>query len=306
MRYGGRYRGIEPVCDTGPTGTREPEDHGDLYTGGGAVPGSAEPGDRAGDGDMKYRPLIRYYGGKSRISGWVLSHFPKHRVYTEAFGGAASCLLRKERSYAEIYNDLNGELVNLFRVVRDNGEELLRKIKLTPFSRQEMLEAYDHSIDPVEQARRTIVKANMGHGSDSLYRQNGFRGSVNRAGSTPSHDWASYPSALARIIERFQGVVIESMEAVGVLEKYDSPDTLHYVDPPYLAETRQARHGYVHELTDLDHCAMSEVLHKLRGGVVLSGYPSPLYEDLYKGWRRVERESFAYCAKKRTEVLWIK
>lgn len=255
---------------------------------------------------MKYRPLIRYYGGKSRISAWVIAQFPKHRVYTEAYGGAASCLLRKERAYAEIYNDLNGELVNLFKVVRDQGPELLRKIQLTPFSRQEMIEAYDHSVDAVEQARRTIVKANMGHGSDSLYRQNGFRGSVNRAGSTPSHDWASYPPALARIIERFQGVVIESMEAIGVLQKYDAPDALHYVDPPYMAETRQPRHGYVHELTDMDHFALSNVLHSLRGGVVLSGYESPLYKELYKDWRRVERAAFACCAKARTEVLWVK
>jgi len=123
---------------------------------------------------MKYRPLIRYFGGKSRISRWVVSSFPKHKIYTEAYGGAASVLLRKDRAYAEIYNDLNGEIVNLFKVVRDQGPELLRRLQLTPFSRQEMLEAYDHSVDAVEQARRTIVKANMGHGSDSLYRENGF------------------------------------------------------------------------------------------------------------------------------------
>lgn len=255
---------------------------------------------------MKYRPLIRYYGGKSRISSWVISHFPAHKVYTEAYGGAASCLLRKPRCYAEIYNDLNGEMVNLLRVVRDQGPELLRKIQLTPFSRQEMLEAYDHTVDAVEQARRTIVKANMGHGSDSLERANGFRGSVNRAGSTPSHDWASYPEVLQRIIERLQGVVIESMEALGVLQKYDSPETLHFVDPPYLMDTRAGGHGYKHELTDLDHIALSGVLHALRGGVILAGYPSPLYEDLYAGWKKVERQAFACCARKRTEVLWIK
>jgi DNA adenine methylase len=132
---------------------------------------------------------------------------------------------------------------------------------------------------------------------------------VNRAGSTPSHDWASYPEALQRIIERLQGVVIESMEAIGVLEKYDAPDALHYVDPPYLAETRQERHGYIHELSDLDHVALSNVLKTLKGTVIISGYPSPLYEELYaggRGWTRVERPSFACCAKPRTEVMWIK
>ena len=215
---------------------------------------------------MKYRPLIRYYGGKSRISGWVLSHFPEHRVYTEAYGGAASCLLRKDRAYAEIYNDLNGEIVNLFRVVRDHGPELLRRISLTPFSRQEMLEAYNHNVDAVEQARRTIVKANMGHGSDSLYRQNGFRGNVNRSGSTPSHDWASYPEVLRRIIDSFQGVAFDSKEVLCVLEKYDSPETLHYVDPPYVMDSRKAGHGYKHELTDLDHVVLANQLHSLRGG----------------------------------------
>jgi len=255
---------------------------------------------------MKYRPLIRYYGGKSRISGWVLEHFPAHKVYTEAYGGAASLLLRKERAYAEIYNDLNGEIVNLFRVVRDQGPEVLRRLALTPFSRQEMIEAYNHAVDPVEQARRTIVKAQLGHGSDSLYRENGFRGNVNRASTIPAHDWASYPAVLQRIIDRLQGVVIESMEAVGVLQKYDSPETLHYVDPPYLADTRQPGHGYKHELTDLDHVALAAVLHGLKGRVVLSGYPHPLYDELYSGWQRVEKDAYACGANKRTEVLWLK
>lgn len=255
---------------------------------------------------MKYRPLIRYYGGKSRISAWVISNFPQHKIYTEAYGGAASCLLRKPRCYAEIYNDLNGEMVNLLRVVRDQGPELLRKIQLTPFSRQEMLEAYDHTVDAVEQARRTIVKANMGYGSDSIYRASGFRGSVNRAGSTPSHDWASYPEVLQRIIERLQGVVIESMEAIGVLQKYDCPEALHFVDPPYLMDTRTGGHGYKHELTELDHIALANVLNSLRGRVVLAGYPSSLYEDIYAGWKKTERPAFACCARPRTEVLWIK
>ena len=255
---------------------------------------------------MKYRPVIRYYGGKSRISGWVVENFPKHTVYTEAYGGAASCMLRKERAYAEIYNDMNGELVNLFRIVRDNGAELVRRIALTPFSRKEMNDAYEPTEDPVERARRTISKALMGYGSDSLYRENGFRGNVNRESSIPAHDWATYPTVLQRIIDRFQGVVIEHMDAIHVLEKYDRPDALHYVDPPYLADARQKGHGYVHEMTDLDHVALAAVLNHLQGRVVLSGYPSPLYSELYHGWKRIERKAYACCAKQRTEVLWIR
>ena len=114
------------------------------------------------------RPILRYHGGKWILAPWIISHFPPHRVYVEPFGGAASVLLRKPRSYAEVYNDLDREIVSLFRVARERGEELRRALELTPFARQEYLEAWHPSDDPLEQARRTVIRAYMGFASAAV------------------------------------------------------------------------------------------------------------------------------------------
>lgn len=245
------------------------------------------------------------------LAEWIISHFPPHRVYTEVYGGAASVLLRKPRSFAEVYNDLDGDVVALFRVLRApaTAAELVRRVGLTPFARQEFEEAYAPTTDPVEQARHLIVRSFFGHGSDSsnIDKSSGFRTSGHDGGRTPARDWSNYPAALALIVERLQGVLIEARPAVEVLQAQDRPDALHYVDPPYLHSTRKIGGvgSYRHELSDADHAALGAVLRGLRGMVVLSGYPSPLYEELYGGWHRVERGALADGARARTEVLWI-
>lgn len=132
-----------------------------------------------------------------------------------------------------------------------------------------------------------------------------------RSGTTPAHDWANFPEALDYISDRLQGVVIESKDATEAILRYDSLETLHYVDPPYVHSTRKRvgkGRGYRHEMTDVDHRALAGVLHDVKGAVVLSGYPSALYEELYRGrgWRRIERSAWADGASKRTEVLWVR
>lgn len=116
------------------------------------------------------RPILRYHGGTWILAPWIISHFPAHRVYVEPFGGAASVLLRKERSYGEVYNDLDGEIVNLFRIVREQPRKLMRSLAWTPFSRDEYRAAFDISAEPLEMARRTIVRSFMGFGSNAINR----------------------------------------------------------------------------------------------------------------------------------------
>lgn len=259
------------------------------------------------------RPLLRYHGGKWLLAPWIISHFPDHRVYVEPFGGAASVLLRKPRAYAEIYNDLDGEIVNVFRMARERGEELRRALELTPFSRAEFLQSYEPSDDPLEQARRTITRSFQGFGSAAVCKEtSGFRANSNRSGTTPATDWRSYPDALVATIERLRGVVIEQKDAIELMLDHDSPDTLHYVDPPYVHSTRSqkvrgtvSRKAYRHEMSDADHEALADVLHSLRGAVVLSGYHNPLYDRLYRAWRRAEKATHADGARDRTEVLWL-
>jgi DNA adenine methylase len=254
------------------------------------------------------RPALRYHGGKFKLAPWIISHFPAHRIYVEPYGGAASVLLRKPRSYAEVYNDLDGEIVNLFRVLRDPilARELVSMIELTPFSRVEFEESYTAVDSPVEQARRTVVRSFMGFGSvGASGGDTGFRNNATRSGSTPAGDWRNYPPALACISARLKGVVVENLPAVDVMQTFDGVNTLHYVDPPYPMDTR-SQSVYRHEMTDEQHTALAGVLNNLRGMVVISGYRCPMYDELYADWRRVDKETHADGARDRIESLWIK
>lgn len=257
------------------------------------------------------RPVLRYHGGKYMLAPWIIKHFPKHRIYTEAYGGAANVLMRKPRSYAEIYNELDAEIVNVFKVLRDDdlARQLHHKLRNTPFARTEFLDAYDTIVSGdgvcVEQARRTIIKAFMGFGSDAIKNKSGFRATSNKSGTTPAHDWANYFDALPAFTERLAGVVIESRPAIQVLNYHDSCETLHYVDPPYVHETRESDKRYRFEMSNEDHTALALTLHRLKGFVVLSGYDCQLYRELYGDWFKVEKPANADGARPRIECLWL-
>lgn len=258
------------------------------------------------------RPLLRYHGGKWKLAPWIISHFPHHRCYVEPFGGAASVLLRKTRSYAEVYNDLDGEIVNLFRVLRNPAQarELVRLVKLTPYAREEFDLSYIIADDPVEQARRTLFRSAAGFATGAQGRYGtGFRNNVSRTGGTPSSNWQDYPKALEQIVERLQGVIIENRSAADLVGIFDEKETLFYCDPPYPFGTRNKRSAgdvYRHEMTDDDHRQMAEVLRSVQGMVVVSGYACLLYDnELFSDWHRVERTAYGDGAVERTEVLWI-
>ncbi|WP_026790361.1 DNA adenine methylase [Pleomorphomonas oryzae] len=266
------------------------------------------------------RPVLRWHGGKWRMAPWIISHFPAHRIYVEPFGGAASVLIRKPRSHGEIYNDLDDRVVGLFRVLRNevSARRLKDLLRLTPFARQEFLDAYEPADDPIESARRLVVRSFMGFGSNAHSapekgrNMTGFRANANRNGTTPAQDWANYPTAMDALIARLAGVIIEHRPALDVMHQHDGPSTLHYVDPPYIHATRAqgdayefGRRMYAHEMADADHVTLLEALQGLEGMVVLSGYAHPLYDDALADWRRLELETYADGARPRTEVLWL-
>lgn len=257
------------------------------------------------------KPAIRYHGSKWRLAPWLFRYFPPHRYYSEAFGGSASVLLQKPRSLgAEIYNDLDSNIVNFFTVLRDptTRAQLEDALRLTPFARAEFELAWTQATEPVEAARRTAIRAQMGFGSAGATKGvTGFRSDANR---NPSHDWARYPELLGAIAERFRGVVIENIAAVELLRRYDDPDTLHYVDPPYLHTTRvmRAKGGYRHEMTDADHLVLLAELRALRGMVIVSGYPNDLYDRELAGWPTASvraRISAGRGTGMRTEKIWL-
>lgn len=252
------------------------------------------------------RPVLRWHGGKWNLAPWVIENLPTHRIYVEPFGGAASVLLRKPRSYAEVYNDLDDEVVNLFQVLRDPeaSRRLVSAVALTPFARVEQVTAYEAVAEPVERARRLIVRSFMGFGSNGTHRATGFRANSNRSGTTPARDWANYPDPLLAVAQRMVGVTVEHRDAKAVMAAHDGPQTLHYVDPPYMPETRDKGVDYAHEMTAAEHGELLAFLQTLEGKVVLSGYPCAAYDDALTGWTRIERRALADGARERIEVLW--
>lgn len=264
------------------------------------------------------RPVLRYHGGKFVLAPWILEHFTDHRVYTEVFGGGGSVLMQKPRSYAEVYNDLWGSVVNVFRVLRDRRQaaELQRVVALTPFSREEFEQCSQSEIDsledPIERARRTILRSFAGFGSASTNGNysTGFRANANRSGTTPAMDWKNYPNHIWSFVTRLQGVVIENKDYRDVLLQHDCEDALHFIDPPYVHATRNLKRGnasYVHEFSDDDHREMSDIIKGLKGAVVLCGYPSELYDELFppEMFTCIRREAYADGAAKRVECLWV-
>lgn len=259
------------------------------------------------------RPVLRWHGGKWLLAPWIITHFPAHDVYVEPFGGAGSVLMRKPRSYAEVWNDLDHDAVNLFRVLRGpDADRLVAMLRLTPFARKGFDEAYEETDDDVERARRLVIRSFHGFGSDGHNgaRPTGFRANSNRSGTTPAHDWVNFPDNLVAVIDRMQGVVIENRPAMQVMAAHDGPDTLHYCDPPYVHSTRSkaknsSRKNYRHEMTDADHAKLLDFILALKGMVVISGYAHPLYETALAGWSRHEKTALADGARERTEVLWV-
>lgn len=259
------------------------------------------------------RPVLRYHGGKWKLAEWIISHMPPHRIYVEPFGGGGSVLMRKIRSYAEVYNDRWETVVNVFRVLRDEGQacRLAKALELTPYARDEFFGAYHGpDDDAVERARKTILRSFAGFGSASTNGEflTGFRSNSNRSGTTPAHDWVNYPSHIPSFVERLRGVVIENRDAVEVIAQQDSPETLFYVDPPYPHVTRNMSRGnaaYAYEMTDEDHERLAIVLRSVKGMVLLSSYSSELYSRLYGDWVCETREAHGDGAVDRVELLYM-
>lgn len=257
-------------------------------------------------------PLIRYHGGKFRLAEWIISHFPAHTTYVEPFGGGASVLLAKAPSRSEVYNDLDDDVVNLFRVLRDSAraEQLIAAIEMSPYSRTEFLDAYELTDDVVERARRLIVRAQMGFGSAGATKgRTGFRLDTARNGSDIVTIWNRYPAVIAQAAERFKSVIVENRDALQIIKDHDRADTLFFIDPPYVHDTRATGgKAYRHEMTNQQHEDLLNLLLASQSKIILCGYPHPIYDDALSNWQRITCQSRAAGQSgsvMRTEVLWI-
>jgi DNA adenine methylase len=253
------------------------------------------------------RPALRYHGGKWRAASWIMQFFPRHECYTEAFGGGGSVILQKVPAAHETLNDLDNEVINFFEVLRDQEAQLIRAIKLTPYSRQEQDRAWEPAVDRLERARRFYIRCWQSFASGtSNSDRTGWRFQRSEAGGASAvRSWNNIDHLWA-VARRLKEIQIENDHAYQVLKRYDAPATLHYVDPPYVWSTRGrwAGKAYAHEMSDDDHRELAELLHSLAGYVVLSGYESDLYADLYPGWQ-MQQKSEQTLTGGAVECLWL-
>ena len=255
-----------------------------------------------------------WYGGKYSHLDFILPNLPGDAThFCDVFGGSAAVLFNREPSPVETYNDIDSELVNFFETLRNQQDDLLRAISLTPFSREELARAceYQSGLSALERARRFFVRARqtrtgLAQASSEgrwahcvLTSRAGMAGAVSR--------WLGSVEGLAEIAQRLQRVQIENAPALDVIARYDTPETVFYLDPPYVHAARGDSAAYGFEMNDADHAELAAALSSIRGRAVLSGYRTPLYDELYGGWRRVDAPvRTAHSVRQpRRESLWL-
>jgi DNA adenine methylase len=258
---------------------------------------------------MSITSPITWHGSKAKLASKILQNFPPHQTYCEPFGGSAAVLLAKEPSEVEIYNDADRSLVNLFRVVREAElcAKLRRALENTLYSRAEFELAKQETAEPVEAARRFVVRQRQSRGGLGVR----WRYSIKDADAgiaSVVRRWRNGIVGLPGVHKRFQNVQIEADDWRRVIPRYDSPRTLFYLDPPYHPSTVQGG-SYRYELSKCDHRELVALLLNVRGMVVLSGCESAAYKPLERaGWKRVDFDVRANGSDKRTrrvECLWL-
>lgn len=259
----------------------------------------------------RLRPPVKWHGGKRYLAGRIIGHFPPHRIYLEPFGGAASVLLNKAPVEVETYNDLDLRISRLFRVLRDEGERFIRQVRLIPYSQVEFDRAasYPDGADDLQKAICDFVRWRQsfgGKGQSWSFTTGRARGGM--AGDVNA--WWTAIDGLPAIIDRLRRVQIICQSAFDAIPRFDHTEGLIYCDPPYVHSTRADTNVYHAEMSDDEHRALASLLHRCQAKVVVSGYPSKLYDELYRSWRRVEFEIANHASggaskARETECLWM-
>lgn len=268
------------------------------------------------------RPPFPYYGGKSRLAPLLVSLLPAHRTYVEPYAGSGAVLFAKAPSVNEILNDIDGNVVTFFRVLRERPEDLQHVCELTPYARAEFesCDLRENGIDELERARRFFVKASQSVNANGTFPGRASWATTVRQGSSKATTARRRVDAFMAVAERLRAVAVESRPAVEVVGRFDSPTTVFYVDPPYLGSTRTSlsvesgrrRRDYAHDMTtEADHRELAAALHAVEGVVLLSGYASDLYAELYGDWARIAIDVQRSSSNRRgatsdiaTEVIW--
>lgn len=248
--------------------------------------------------------LLNYPGAKWGMAHKIVSLMPPHHSYVEPFFGSGAVLFNKPPSPIETVNDIDGEVVNFFRVLRECPDELAKEISLTPYARDVFDDAHENrGEDDFDRARRFAIRSRMGHGFKTRSKT-GFKIDVfARERSYCTSYWNRMPGDIMEAAARLKCVQIENRPALEIIHKFNHEGVLIYADPPYLLSTRCGKQ-YAHEMTEADHLEMLETLFQSKCAVIISGYPSDMYDRTLQGWNKITQKSYTQSHALRTEVLW--
>ena len=248
--------------------------------------------------------LLNYPGAKWKMAKMIVSIMPKHKSYLEPFFGSGAVLFNKPPSAIETVNDIDGDIVNFFRVLRQQPDDLAKAIALTPYARDVYDDAHENrGVSDFERAYKFAIRSKMSHGF-KLCSKTGFK--IDIAGREASYAvkcWNRLPDDLLQASVRLKCVQIEHRPALDLIQRFNHDNVLIYADPPYLLSTRGAKQ-YSHEMNEQDHAQLLDALKQHRGSVILSGYPSEMYDRELSGWSRIATKAYNQNADRRTEVLW--
>lgn len=254
-------------------------------------------------------PILKYPGAKWRLADWIISFMPPHEGYLEPFFGSGAVFFNKTPSRVETINDINGDVVNFFRCVRERPAELADMLAFTPWAREEYDRSVEPSADPLERARKFAVRCSMAYGNMTGGKSGWKHNKGARKGDSPNRQSAKVfrkiPLEIQVAADRLLDVQIERKPALDVIRAFDGPDMLIYADPPYPMQTRTIKTHYQHEMTDADHLALLETLCASDSMILLSGYDCEMYRDMLTGWHMESTQTRAERAAIRTECLWI-
>ena len=259
------------------------------------------------------RAVFRYPGSKWSIAEWIISHFPEgyeNMVYLEPFLGSGAVFFNKCPGAVETINDLDGDVVNLFQILRDRPEDLKRALELTPYSREEYDRSFEPCEDPLEKARRYMVKTTQAIGAKLGHGKCGWRNHKSMKIGGTACKWGGITETIDAAASRLRGsttnlVQIEKMDAFRLIERYNTADALIYIDPPYVRSSRKSGALYVHEMTDDDQKRLLDLITRSKAKIIISGYDNAMYNEALSGWETDTIMSQTTSTEMACEKIWL-
>lgn len=252
--------------------------------------------------------ILRYPGSKWRIGKQLVELIPKHHSYVEPYFGSGAVLFNKIPSNIETINDMDGDVINLFRCLQKDEQRLAHLVATTPFSRDVYEYAYSQEVvDPFERALKFLIRCWQGHGFRMTGEKVGWKNDVQgRESSYALQNWCNLPKNILEVSERFKMVQIENRPAIEVIKRFNYENVFMYLDPPYMFDTRKSNmKQYSHEMTDVDHIELLELIKESKAMIMISGYDNDLYNEYLQGWQREEFESNDNTGRRTIEIVWM-